>query len=71
MTKADKITRIKANIARQQARHDDALTRYMGSYETSHGNKWLSRDLSACDEIGKAARRLYQLRRELARAEAA
>jgi len=63
--------RIRANIAAHQERHDKALADYqairaLGQKQVSSLSK---REL--CDEIRRAARRLYQLRRELTRAEAA
>jgi hypothetical protein len=60
---------IRANIAAQKARHDHACWQLDGRYTHQHGPITMTPS-EAMDVIGKAARRLYNLRRELARIEA-
>jgi len=58
---------IRANIARQQERHDAALREYQ-AIRAIGGTTPSRSERELCEEIGRAARRLYQLRRELIRA---
>ena len=61
----DKIT---AAISRQTERYGVALAVWEGSYATYYGKPATMTRAEACEEMRKAGSRLYNLRRQLARA---